>query len=118
MTRELCRADDIPDGEGRGFVLEQDEADQLAGGIRDIFVVRRGREFFGYVNSCPHTGTPLDWIEDQFMTRDTGRIMCATHGAEFRIDDGRCVNGPCIGDTLRRLNVVVRDDRVHLEPAT
>lgn len=108
MMRRLCRLTDIPDGEGRGFALDAVEAETLSGGERDIFVVRRGDDVFGYVNVCPHTGTPLDWVEDQFMTLDKRRIMCATHGAEFEIGDGRCVAGPCLGDSLRRLAVVVR----------
>lgn len=114
MMRRLCRLADIPDGAGRGFLLDVAEAEALADGDRDIFVVRRGGEVFGYVNVCPHTGTPLDWVEDQFMTRDKRRIMCATHGAEFEIHDGRCVAGPCRGDSLRPLCLVVRDDEVFL----
>lgn len=114
MTRVLCRLEDIPDGEGRGFELTPAEADGQSGGVRDAFVVRRAAEVFGYVNSCPHTGTPLDWVENQFMTRDKTRIMCATHGAEFEVGDGRCVAGPCVGDVLRRLDVVVRDGNVVL----
>lgn len=117
MTRTLCQLADIPDGEGRGFVLDPSEADALAGGDRDIFVVRCGDDAFGYVNICPHTGTPLDWVEDQFMTLDKQRIMCATHGAEFEIRDGSCVAGPCKGDSLRRLDVVVRNGEILLPAA-
>lgn len=114
MGRLLCRLDEIPDGEGRGFELAADEAESLAGGIRDVFVVRRGRCVYGYVNSCPHTGTPLDLIEDQFMTRDKARILCATHGAEFIVEDGSCVGGPCQGDRLQPLVVALRDGEVRL----
>ena len=115
MTRRLCLLMDIPDGEGRGFVLEEAEADRLSRGIRDIFVVRCGQEVYGYANSCPHAGSPLDWVEDQFMTRDKRRIMCATHGAEFEIRDGRCVVGPCQGDSLPRLDVAVCNGEVLLK---
>lgn len=115
--RRLCRLAEIPDGEGRGFLLDVVEAEELTGGDRDIFVVRRGDEVFGYVNVCPHTGTPLDWVEDQFMTLDKHRIMCATHGAEFEIRNGRCIAGPCLGESLRRLDVVIRDGAVILRSA-
>ncbi len=114
MGRVLCRLDDIPDGEGVGFELAADEAAVLADGIRDVFVVRRGGRVYGYVNSCPHTGTPLDWVENQFMTREKARILCATHGAEFVVEDGRCVGGPCEGDSLRPIAVVVDDGEVRL----
>jgi nitrite reductase/ring-hydroxylating ferredoxin subunit len=90
----LCRLEEIEDGEGRGFSLgEGTEA-------VDIVVVREGERVYGYVNSCPHTGTPLDWTPDQFMSEDGGHILCATHGALFRIENGHCLAGPCMGDSL------------------
>ncbi len=92
--RVLCRLEEIEDGEGKGFTLGQGlEA-------RDIFVVREGGRVFGYVNACPHRGTPLDWQNDRFISDATGLIMCATHGALFEIEDGACVAGPCAGQCL------------------
>ena len=90
----LCRLGDIGDGEARGFVIGEGLEQ------RDIFVVRDGAQVFGYVNSCPHVGTPLDWTPDEFMSEDGTYIMCRTHGALFEIADGRCVAGPCAGDRL------------------
>ena len=97
--RVLCRLDAIEDGEGKGFTLG-DGPDAL-----EIVVVREDERVYGYVNSCPHTGTPLEWIEDQFMSEDGGHILCHTHGALFRIEDGHCVAGPCAGDALRPVAV-------------
>ena len=65
-----------------------------------MFVVRRGDDVFGYVNICPHARTPLDWTPDQFLTRDKTKLLCATHGAQFRIEDGFCIAGPCPGTSL------------------
>ena len=90
----LCRLGDIEDGEAKGFLLGEGVEQ------RDIFVVRDGARAFGYVNSCPHVGTPLDWTPDEFMSGDGGHIMCRTHGALFEIADGTCIAGPCIGDRL------------------
>ncbi|MFQ5774303.1 MAG: Rieske (2Fe-2S) protein [Kiloniellaceae bacterium] len=90
--RALCRLEDIADGQAKGFILDDG---------REIFVVRAGGEVHGYVNSCPHQGTPLDWTPDCFISAQTGLIMCATHGAQFRIEDGACVAGPCAGNKLR-----------------
>ena len=117
MNRVLCRLDEIPDGEGRGFELDQEEAERLAGGALQIFVVRRGDRVFGYTNVCPHLTTPLDWVENQFMSLDKAQIMCATHGALFRIEDGYCIDGPCAGDSLKSLSLSVRDGAVALEEA-
>lgn len=99
--RVLCRLDEIEDGEGRGFTLG-DGVDAL-----EVVVVRRGTRVHGYVNSCPHTGGPLEWVENEFMSEDGDHLMCHTHGALFRVDDGYCIAGPCAGDGLRPLAVEV-----------
>ena len=107
--RVLCRLDDIEDGQAKGFTLGQGlEA-------REIFVVRAGARAFGYVNSCPHLGTPLDWQVNRFISLDSGLLMCATHGALFEIEGGLCVDGPCVGQNLEPAPVVVDGDgRVRL----
>lgn len=95
----LCHLEDIEDGEGKGFTLGEGAA------AHDIFVVRDGARVFGYVNSCPHQGTPLDWTPDRFISSRSGLILCATHGAQFTVADGACVSGPCIGARLQSVPV-------------
>ena len=94
----LCALDEIEDGDAKGFTLDDG---------RDVFVVRDGAAVFGYLNSCPHQGTPLDWTPDKFISEDSGLILCATHGAQFEIADGLCVTGPCEGDRLTPVPVAV-----------
>lgn len=105
----LCRLEEIPDGEGRGFAFGSDCELEL------VFVLRRGGRVFGYRNSCPHTGTPLDMVPDRFLARDRRHILCATHGAQFRIEDGYCVSGPCKGNRLEALPLAVIDGAVVLD---
>lgn len=105
MSTILCRLEEIPDGEGLGFERPDGE---------DIFVVRQGTRVYGYVNCCPHASSPLDWVENQFLSLDKSRILCATHGAEFRIEDGHCVLGPCAGESLEMVSVSVSDGCVVL----
>ncbi|HEY9548402.1 MAG TPA: Rieske 2Fe-2S domain-containing protein [Kiloniellaceae bacterium] len=99
----LCRIAEIPDGEARGFAI--------GGGHEEIalFVVRTGEAAFGYLNACPHLGTPLDWGGFEgggsFVSADSGNILCATHGAEFRVEDGLCLAGPCHGASLQRVSL-------------
>ncbi|MEE8505899.1 MAG: Rieske (2Fe-2S) protein [Kiloniellales bacterium] len=102
--RVLCRLEDIEDGQGKGFTLGEGlEA-------RDIFVVRDGDQIYGYVNSCPHQGTPLDWQGDRFISEENGLIMCATHGAQFEWADGTCVSGPCAGANLEAVAVTLDEN--------
>jgi nitrite reductase/ring-hydroxylating ferredoxin subunit len=100
----LCRLEEIEDGEARGFELGEGAA------RRSILVVREGDTVYGYENFCPHLGTPLEFLPDDFMSEDGQHIVCATHGALFQIEDGYCVAGPCAGDALSAVAVAVDAD--------
>jgi nitrite reductase/ring-hydroxylating ferredoxin subunit len=100
--RELCAVADIPDGGAKGFPPSP-------GGFTGLFAVRQGDEVRVYTNSCPHIGTPLDWAPDRFLSHDKTRIICAMHGAEFRIEDGVCISGPCLGDRLESIMIQIKD---------
>lgn len=80
-----------------------------------IFVVHKDGNFFAYYNKCPHTGATLEWQEDQFLDLDKALIQCATHDALFMIDSGECVAGPCVGDSLQSLPMIIKDDHLHLK---
>ncbi len=97
----LCRLDELDDPDARGFTFGEGTARE------EIFIVRRGDQIFGYVNSCPHQGTPLEFQADRFLTRDGREIMCSTHGARFDIATGLCVLGPCAGQKLESIAVSV-----------
>jgi nitrite reductase/ring-hydroxylating ferredoxin subunit len=109
-ARRLCALDELSDPGCRGFEIPQGEG-QLP---LSLFVVRKDDQVYGYRNSCPHTGAPLEWQPNQFLDRDNSFIECALHGALFDIREGRCLRGPCIGDSLQRLAVSVRDGAVWL----
>lgn len=107
--RVLCRLEEIADGQAKGFVFGEGLA------RREIFVVRQGRRVRGYVNSCPHVGTPLDFPADRFMNADGSYLLCRTHGALFEIGNGYCVAGPCAGKSLTPVAVELDSDgRVRL----
>ncbi|MDH3473777.1 MAG: Rieske 2Fe-2S domain-containing protein [Rhodospirillales bacterium] len=109
--KPLCRIEEIEDGEAKGFVLGEG-VDQIS-----ILVARDGEAVFGYLNVCPHTGSPLDWNEDEFMSEDGAHLMCHTHGALFRIGDGDCIAGPCAGDRLTPVPLEIDGEgRVLLRP--
>jgi nitrite reductase/ring-hydroxylating ferredoxin subunit len=103
--RALCHIDEIADGASKGFPPP-------AGGFTGLFAVRQGASIVVYVNACPHIGTPLDWTADRFLSADASRIVCATHGAEFRISDGLCLRGPCAGERLEAVAAEIRDGTV------
>lgn len=104
----LCRLADIPDGGGKGFWFGED-ARRFG-----VFLIRMGEAVFAYANSCPHLGSPLDWRPDRFLDRDGRHILCATHGALFRIEDGFCLSGPCAGERLRPVAIARRGTAIYL----
>ena len=91
--RVLCALEDIPDGNSKGFP-------PAPGAFTGLFAVRRGRQVWVYVNSCPHIGVPLDPVPDRFLDTKKQNILCSTHGARFRVEDGFCTSGPCYGEYL------------------
>lgn len=93
----------IVDGRARSFVVE------MRAGRFHGFIVRRGEVVHGYVDRCPHMGLPLAQQLDEYVAPDGNLLMCSWHGAFFRIDDGRCVGGPCAGASLQPWPVTVRD---------
>lgn len=106
--RYLCRLDELADGRSRGF-------DPLAEGRDTMFVVRRGERVYGWRNACPHIdGARMAWRKDEFLTADRTRIQCSAHGAQFRIEDGVCEIGPCLGQALTPVVIDVRDGELWL----
>jgi nitrite reductase/ring-hydroxylating ferredoxin subunit len=101
----LCRFDDLPDGESRGFDPWQEGQDS-------VLLVRRGARVFGWRDSCPHHGgTPMAWRKDAYLNADRSRIVCAAHGAQFDIESGVCTLGPCLGQGLTAVELVVSETK-------
>lgn len=98
QERCLGRLDAIPDGGAKGFPA-------APGGFTGLVAVRRGAVLRVYVNACPHVGLPLDLLPDHFLDSKGEKIVCSAHGARFRIEDGLCVTGPCLGERLEPVPV-------------
>ena len=108
--RILCRLDELPEGESRGFP-------PAPGGFTGLFAIRQGATVRVYVNSCPHIGLPLDPAPDRFLDARKQVIVCSAHGARFRIENGECISGPCYGERLEAVPVRVDAEGRVLVPA-
>ena len=108
----LCALADLAPGDSKGFRVEGEETPVL------VFLVRpngaRNGEVYGYVNQCAHRSVPLDWVEDEFLDAERKTIVCATHGAVFRIEDRVCIDGPCPGKSLQAVSLEVREGQVYV----
>ncbi len=59
------------------------------------FLIRFNDDLRAYRNSCPHMGSPLDWLPGRFFSEDGNQLVCHTHDARFNPADGACISGPC-----------------------
>ncbi len=107
----ICGMSDIPSRQARGFQL-MIVGDDGTARPWSIFVVRWGRQVFGYVNKCPHDGVSLDWEHNQFLDPNGTRLMCGKHGSVFELGTGVCVDGPCKGGSLTPVALTVLDDDI------
>jgi nitrite reductase/ring-hydroxylating ferredoxin subunit len=105
---EICRIGDIQDNDAKGMVAVVD------GKQRNIFVARKGKEVFAYLNWCPHNQVLIDQIPNKFFNADKSYIQCSKHGALFQVDNGMCIEGPCEGESLKLLTTTVEDGVVSL----
>ncbi len=104
----ICAAKDIPNRRGRGFSLLRVDEDKIERPWR-VFVVRWDKQFFGYVNCCPHEGVNLDFEANQFLEPGCKRIVCGKHGSQFELATGKCIEGPCLGQSLEPISIAVID---------
>ena len=77
--------------------------------------MRKDDQLYGYQNVCPHAQAPLEWVPHQFLSDNKDYIICAVHGAEFTIEEGACLGGPCEGVGLTPVDVEVIDNQVVLK---
>jgi nitrite reductase/ring-hydroxylating ferredoxin subunit len=113
LTDVVCRVSDLKDGQSYGF-------DPFKKGRDTVFVVRKGDKIHAYLDICPHYNrTPLPWKKNAYLTADAQQITCSAHGAIFDIETGVCALGPCLGQSLTSVGVVISHEgeiRFVLEP--
>ena len=107
----VCDAEQLADG-GRGVRFPLLHHGQAATG----FVVRYDGKPFAYLNRCAHVPIELDWKEGDFFEASGLYLMCATHGAVYEPESGRCAGGPCRGGRLLPIRVVEQDGKIFWQP--
>jgi nitrite reductase/ring-hydroxylating ferredoxin subunit len=105
----LCAVEELPDGESRGF-------DPLRTGRDTLFVVRRAGRVRAWRDACPHIdGAPMAWRKDAYLNADRDRIVCGAHGAQFDIETGVCVVGPCLGRGLEPVEITSMNGALYVD---
>jgi nitrite reductase/ring-hydroxylating ferredoxin subunit len=109
MEAWVCREEDLRDGTVRTVALGYDH-DGLP--IMALLLRDENGDIVAYRNLCRHLPVPLDGGTGELLSEDGAHLICGTHGATYRLQDGYCVEGPCEGLALQRL--YVREDRGEL----
>ncbi|WP_095059496.1 Rieske 2Fe-2S domain-containing protein [Pseudomonas sp. Irchel s3f7] len=100
----VCNTSSFANGAAKGVRLKEFGSD-------DFFVVNRNDQIFAYENSCPHwPGSTLPIKKDTYLCKEKLYITCHGHGALFDVPTGRCISGPCEGEHLSSLEVVVDEN--------
>ena len=107
----ICRLRDLAGVEAKGYAIMTMACEH------GFFIVPRAGTFYGYLNRCPHRGLPLNWLPDRFLDTSGAYIQCANHDALFNITNGCCVSGPCPGDSLTPVKLIVQGDELWLDEA-
>ena len=79
----------------------------------EIILTKVQEEVHGFLNSCPHIGIGLDYGDGDCLF-EPGVLVCSMHGALFEADSGTCISGPCAGQSLTRLPIVVTNGRIEI----
>ena len=104
------------------IILKSKDLEECAKGVRfplpslgefvTGFVVRFQGKPYAYVNQCAHVPIELDWNQGDFFTAQKDYLICSTHGAHYRPDNGFCVMGPCKGKSLKPIQVVEQNQEI------
>jgi nitrite reductase/ring-hydroxylating ferredoxin subunit len=94
-------------------VLSETQRDEIARGrfvrighgFDSLLIGRVGGGWRAYTNVCRHRALPLDLGARSPMSDDGRYLLCSQHGALYRLEDGKCVIGPCAGESLATVAV-------------
>jgi nitrite reductase/ring-hydroxylating ferredoxin subunit len=103
----ICRAVEVQEEEVRGFTLARMVEERLE--PWRLMIARKGGSFYAFENVCPHAGSRLDTVPGEFMDEEGNFIRCGKHGAMFDLDTGKCFIGPCQGEALTPIRLILDD---------
>jgi nitrite reductase/ring-hydroxylating ferredoxin subunit len=107
----LCSSSDLVSG---GLAVSFDVV--WGGQTVRAFAVRWHGQVYAYLNRCTHVAMEMDYQPGRFFDLSGQWIVCATHGAAFQPDTGRCVGGPGRG-SLTPISLTERDGVVYWHTA-
>ncbi len=108
--RIICTSEALTDG-GDGVRFEADQNGERL----PAFAVRFGGKVYAYLNRCAHVQIEMDWMPGRFFDSYGLYLICATHGATYLPENGRCIAGPCKGARLTPIRVTETQGKIFFE---
>ncbi len=102
MEVYVCREEELGAGVVRTAQLGHDSDGRP---IQALLLRDESGAVVAYRNLCQHLPVPLDGGTGELLSEDGMHLVCGTHGATYRLNDGFCVDGPCEGMALQTLTV-------------
>ena len=103
----LCASDELAE-KGRAVLFDVLVYRQSA----RAFALRFDGRAVAYVNRCAHVPTEMDWQPGEFFDHSGLYLICATHGALYAPESGRCLGGRCNGKGLVAVAVTEDDGNI------
>jgi nitrite reductase/ring-hydroxylating ferredoxin subunit len=106
VEARVCNVEELSPGTVRTAMLGSD-----AQGLPILAILLRDQDgvIRAYRNLCRHLPVPLDAGTGDLLSKSGRHLLCATHGATYRLSDGTCIKGPCEGLSLHPLSWVERE---------
>ena len=100
----ICDTKDITGDSARRFIVKN----------LDLIVMHRNGRFYAYRNECPHMNLPLTNRSKGIIDKNQEHLVCMQHGAEFDIENGSCIKGPCQGMALESVRTKTNNGKLYL----
>ncbi|MFN3386879.1 MAG: Rieske (2Fe-2S) protein [Candidatus Thermochlorobacter sp.] len=104
----LMKSSDLADGMSKLFHYSRN------GESVEGFIIRYQGKIYAYINLCPHAHEPIIFGHQSAFNSDKRYIVCREHFAMFNPETGVCVSGPCPIADLVKIEVVEKDDMIHV----
>lgn len=101
----ICDANDIAEDCARRFIVKS----------LNLIVVHKNGKFYAYKNECPHMNLPLTNHSKGIIDENQKHLVCIQHRAEFDIENGYCIRGPCQGMVLEPVNLETKNGKLFLK---
>ncbi len=100
----------ILDSKQKAEAFFEDGAPKLIrAGDKEICLVHKGNEYFGFDNACPHMGAKLH----QGNTNHLNEIVCPLHTYRFNMKTGEEADNRC--KSMKMYNVYVNDEGLFID---